>query len=156
MYTGDNSDQVQQAASKGVDILYDHILDEGLSCILDGTFTPFEIALRNVTRSLKRKRIVQVHYVYQDPLVAWGFVKKREIVEGRVVPRDAFVRKFFQAHENVRRIKKEFGDSVALFVVLKDFTAKEKQYHAFVTDLESIVTISYTESELYRKLSAMP
>lgn len=153
MYTGGNSDVVQKAASKGVDLLYDHSLDKKISCIVDATFTPFEVAHRNVQRSLKRRRTVQVHYVYQDPLVAWEFVKKREIVEGRYVPIEAFVNKFFQAHENVCRMKKEFGDHIDLFVVLKDFTAKERQYHAFVSDLESIVTLSYTEAGLRKKLS---
>lgn len=153
MYTGSNSDVVQKAASKGVDILYDHSLDEGMSCIIDATFTPFEVAHQNVQRSLKRGRTVQVHYVYQDPLVAWSFVKKREIVEGRYVPIEVFIAKFFQAHENVCRIKKEFGKQIDLFVVLKDFTAKERQYHAFVSDLESIVTLGYTEAGLWKKLS---
>jgi len=153
MHTGSNSDVVQKAASKGVDVLYDYSLDKKMSCIVDATFTPFEVAHCNVQRSLKRGRTVQVHYVYQDPLVAWRFVKKREIVEGRFVPIEAFIYKFFQAHENVCKIKKEFGDYIDLFVVLKDFTAKERQYHAFVSDLESIVTLGYTEIQLRKKLS---
>ena len=50
MYTGDNSDVVQKAASKGVDILYDHALHRGISLILDATFTPYMVAHQNVHR----------------------------------------------------------------------------------------------------------
>src|SRR3989344_7886187 len=76
MYTGSNSDVVQQAASRCVDFLYDYALKQGVSIVLDSTFTPFSVALQNVQRSLKRGRIVQLHYIYQDPIAAWAFVKK--------------------------------------------------------------------------------
>ena len=152
MYTGDNSDVVQQAASKGVDILYDHALRKGISIILDATFTPYTVVHQNVHRSLRRGRVVQVHYVYQDPLVAWQFTKDRELVEGRFVPKDVFVRKFFEAHENVRRIKEEYRHTVDLFVVLKDFSVQTKQFHAHVDDLQSIIKIPYNLRALTKKL----
>ena len=56
MYTGKNSDVVQQAASRGVDVLYDHALKKGMSLILDATYTPYKVAHQNVQRSLKRGR----------------------------------------------------------------------------------------------------
>ena len=45
-------------------------------------------------------------YVYQDPQVAWSFTKERELVEGRVVPKDTFINAFFQARENIEKVKK--------------------------------------------------
>ena len=57
-------------------------------------------------QQLGRGRTVQLHYIYQDPLAAWAFVKKREIVEGRCVPREAFIRKFFEAYENVAGVER--------------------------------------------------
>ena len=152
MYTGDNSDVVQKAASKGVDILYDHTLRKGISIILDATFTPYTVAHQNVYRSLRRGRVVQVHYVYQDPLVAWQFTKDRELVEGRFVPKNVFVMKFFEAYENVRRIKEEYRHTVDLFVVLKDFSVQTKQFHAHVDDLQSIIKIPYNLRALTKKL----
>lgn len=152
MYTGSNSDSVQQAASRGVDFLYDYALKQEISIMLDSTFTPFAIARQNVQRSLKRGRIVQLHYIYQDPLAAWAFVKKREIVEGRRVPRDAFIRKFFEAYENVGKIKREFGEQVELTVVVRDYRSQEKQFFAVAPSLESIIKIPYTERQLRKIL----
>lgn len=154
MYTGSNSDMVQQAASRGVDFLYEHALKRGMSVVLDSTFTPYTIALQNVQRSLKRGRLVQLHYVYQDPLVAWAFVKKREIVEGRHVPREAFIRKSFEAYENVDRIKREFGKHVELTVIIRNYRLQEKQFFPDVASLESIMKIPYTEKQLRKILPA--
>lgn len=154
MYTGSNSDMVQQAASRGVDFLYEHALKHHMSIVLDSTFTPYPIALQNVQRSLKRGRLVQLHYVYQDPIAAWAFVKKREIVEGRRVPREAFVHKTFEAYENVARIKREFGEQVELTVVVRDYRSQEKRFFAAVSSLESIIKIPYTERQLQKMLPA--
>lgn len=151
MYTGSNSDKVQQAASRGVDFLYDYALKQKISIVLDSTFTPYAIARQNVERSLKRGRTVQLHYIYQDPIAAWAFVKKREVVEGRRVPREAFIHKFFEAYENVGRIKQEFGNQVELTVVVRDYRSQEKQFFAIAPSLESIMKIPYTERQL-RKL----
>lgn len=152
MYVGDNSDVVQQAASRGVDYLYDYALSQQMSLVLDSTFTPYSIARQNIERSLKRGRIVQVHYVYQDPFVAWTFVKRREVVEGRYVPREAFIRKFFEAYENVGRIKQEFEDRVELTVVVRNYRSQEKQFFAVAPSLESIMKIPYTERQLRKIL----
>lgn len=152
VYTGSNSDMVQQAASRGVDFLYEHALKCGMSLLLDSTFTPYTIARQNVERSLRRGRTVQVHYVYQDPLIAWEFVKKREIVEGRRVPREAFIRKFFEAYENVGTIKRQFAENVELTVIIRDYQSQEKQLFAVVSSLESVVQITYTEKQLQKLL----
>ncbi|OGJ65040.1 hypothetical protein A3F36_01145 [Candidatus Peribacteria bacterium RIFCSPHIGHO2_12_FULL_55_11] len=154
MYTGSNSDKVQQAASRGVDFLYDYALKQEISIVLDSTFTPFSVALQNVQRSLKRGRIVQLHYIYQDPIAAWAFVKKREVVEGRRVPREAFIRKFFEAYENVGRIKQEFEQQVELTVVVRDYRSREKKFFAIAPSLESIMKIPYTEKQLQKILPA--
>ena len=47
--------------------------------IIDGTFA-YGNALENIERSLKYKRIVELWFVYQDPLKAWEFTKIREAV----------------------------------------------------------------------------
>lgn len=152
MYTGKNSDMVQQAASRGVDFLYEYALKKGMSLLLDSTFTPYTIARQNILRSLKRGRTVQLHYIYQDPLAAWAFVKKRELVEGRFVPKEAFVHKFFEAYDNVAHIKSEFGSDVELTVVMKDYRSHEKQLFSSVSALESILHIPYTQTQLQKLL----
>lgn len=93
-YNGHNSDVVQRAASTGVHKLYDYCLKQKLDAMIDGTFAKFEIAHRNIKRSLDRDRLVGIYYIYQDPLIAWEFTKKREKLEGRRVPRKVFIDAF--------------------------------------------------------------
>ena len=90
-YNGANSDVVQGAASIAVDILYSYTLKNKYNLLLDGTFAKFEIVYRNIERSINKNREVAIHYIYQDPLVAWRFTKKREKLEGRRVPKKVFV-----------------------------------------------------------------
>ncbi|HEY1645164.1 MAG TPA: zeta toxin family protein, partial [Candidatus Saccharimonadales bacterium] len=57
----------------------------------------------NVERSIAHERIIEIYYLYQDPIIAWGYVKKREQEQGRAVPIDAFVRSYEQSVINVQR-----------------------------------------------------
>ncbi|MFJ2320055.1 zeta toxin family protein [Pseudomonas sp. NPDC087817] len=50
---------------------------------MDGTLSNIEIARKNVQRCLDKGRFVQILYVYQDPRLAWSFVRAREEAEGR-------------------------------------------------------------------------
>ncbi|MDP3042897.1 MAG: zeta toxin family protein [bacterium] len=104
-YNGANSDVVQGAASIAVDILYSHALKNKYNLLLDGTFAKFDIVYRNVERSIDKNREVMICYIYQDPLVAWAFTKKREKLEGRMVPKKAFIEAFINARKNVIKIK---------------------------------------------------
>lgn len=119
-YTGSNSSEVQGAVSILVREIYERTLKNKQSVIFDGTFSKYEKALENVTRSLKRNRLVVIFYVYQDPLVAWQFTVAREKVEGRNIPRTAFIEHFIGAKETVGRIRDEFDDSVQIYLVRKN------------------------------------
>jgi hypothetical protein len=57
---------------------------------------------------LDKGRKVAIFYIYQDPLIAWKFTQIREKVEGRYIPKEAFIDAFFNAKENVEKMKKEF------------------------------------------------
>lgn len=83
-YSGTNAHVFQDAANKGVNILYDHALENSINCILDGTFAYADV-VQNIERSLKRARRVEIWFVYQDPKTAWAFTKAREVVESRRV-----------------------------------------------------------------------
>ena len=77
-YTGSNAYLFQPAVSILVAAIHDFALKKKQSFILDGTLSNFEIADENISRSLKRKRHVQILYVYLNPEKAWEFVRARE------------------------------------------------------------------------------
>ncbi len=154
LYTGKNSDVVQGAAVRGVEILYDHIIKTGKHTILDGTFVDLEKAQNNIERALKfeRKRTVEIWYVYQDPLLAWEFTKQREIIEGRRVPKRSFIQSFFKAKQNVEKIKADFGNQVALHVIKKDYKNAIEDSWLDVQSVDECFQISYSETTLVDKL----
>lgn len=152
-YDKKNSSDVQGASSLGVEKLYDYILKSKKSAILDGTFAYYKKVKENIERSLKYGRYVSIFYVYQDPLVAWEFTKAREAMEGRNVPKDVFVDALFQAKENVNKIKLEFGKSVHLNVIIKNFQNSTEETHLEVENVDQYVTINYSKSVLLDSLS---
>lgn len=85
-YTGSNSHLFHPGASVLVEKIHDLALKQGQSFILDGTLSHHERAERNIRRSLKKGRVVQILYVYQEPRLAWEVVVDREALEGRNIP----------------------------------------------------------------------
>ena len=96
---------MQGASALGVEKVYDYVLKKKLNVILDGTFADFAKARSNIERSIKRKRAVAIFYLYQDPLIAWEFTKKREKLEGRKVPLNVFIDSLFKSKANVIKLK---------------------------------------------------
>src|SRR3989338_4035351 len=131
-YVGANAHVFQKAANKGVNILYDYALENGINCIMDGTFA-YGNASENIHRSMKRKRLVQIWFVYQDPIKAWELTKVREQKELRRVSKDVFIRAFTKARENVVAVKTEFGVSVGLNLLVKDYTDDTEELHLNIT-----------------------
>lgn len=146
-YNGANSDVVQGAASIAVDILYSYTLKNKYNLLLDGTFAKFEIAYRNIERSINKNREVAIHYVYQDPLVAWEFTKKREKLEGRMVPKKIFIESFLNAKNNVVRIKDIFKDKIKVYLIIKDYSNNIKESY-FDVHIDSYLKIKYSERKL--------
>lgn len=147
-YTGSNSYVVQAAAAIGVEKLHDYVLDKKLHMVMDGTFSNLEKARSNIKRSLAKSRVVQIFYLYQDPLIAWEFTKKRESLEHRNIPKDAFIRGLFAAKKNVQQIKQEFSDKVVVNIVKKNFKENFEEVIRNVLSVEGTVIIGYTADEL--------
>lgn len=153
-YRGDNSDIVQSAAILGVEKLYDYTLKHNQNVIVDGTFASYEVAFKNVKRSIDKGRIVSIFYIYQDPIVAWGFAQKREKLEGRYIPKEAFIQAFFAARENVNRIKADFGDRVIISLIEKnkiDNSIIEK-FQINIDNIDNHIKKEYTINSLKSKL----
>ncbi len=148
-YNGKNSSVFQGAATVGVEKLFDHVIDHRQSVILDTTFTPYEKAKKNVERALGKGRSVLIIYVYQDPLQAWKFAKAREIVEGRVVPKESFIRQFLDAPKSVQGIIDQFGSAIQVDVMRKDIQkGSEQQYFQRVPTIEKVISTGYTKDDL--------
>jgi len=151
-YTGHNSDLVQRAASTGVHKLYDYCLKNKLDAMIDGTFANFEIAKRNIERSLSRDREVAVYYVYQDPLIAWDFTKKREKLEGRRVSREVFLKAFFDARANVDKIKSIYKDQIKLYLVFKNYSNNAHKFYPRIKNIDKYIQDNYTKQSLDKLL----
>jgi adenylylsulfate kinase-like enzyme len=124
-YTGSNSHLFQGAVSIVVEKIHDLVLKKRQSFILDGTFSKYEKAADNIRRSLRKERRVYIFYVYQTPRTAWRFTEAREQLEGRNIPKTAFIEEFCGAKATVKRVRSEFTDRIVLFLVKKDFDTSE-------------------------------
>lgn len=151
-FTGKNSYIVQAAAALGVEKLFDHVQDKKQNAVIDSTFAEFRIVHSNVKRALDKGRRVGIFYLYQDPLVAWEFTKKREVVEGRYVPKGIFIDSFFSAKDNVNKIKLEFGSSIELNLVIKNFENRVEKTQLNIDKVDSYLKFKYNKEDLYKAL----
>lgn len=146
-YTGPNAHIFQRAATKGVHLLYDYALERNLNVILDGTFA-YADGQKNIQRSLDHQRKVEIYFVYQDPLQAWDFTKKREEIECRKVSKQVFIDAFFKSRENVNLEKGRFGNQIELNLLIKDLAKDIEQLELNVLGVDSYLKKVYTRDEL--------
>ena len=151
-YNGHNSDIVQGASALGVEKIYDFVMKNNQNVIVDGTFANYKISQSNIKRSIKKNRIVGIFYIYQDPLIAWDFTRKRGKLEGRYVPKEMFIESFFAARENVKRIKLDFKGKVKIFLIKKDCTNGIEKAWFNVSDIDNHLKMEYTVKSLRLKL----
>ncbi|MBT3249286.1 MAG: AAA family ATPase [Candidatus Pacebacteria bacterium] len=151
-YTGDNSDEVQRAATLLFDKTFDYIQKKNINAIIDTTFASPR-AMQNVERSINRGRRVGIIYLYEDPIRAWEYTKKREKMEGRSVPKDIFINAYFSARQNVNKVKEKFGDRIELnlFEKYDDFNF-EKKAKFNIQSLDSHLKERYDRHDLEKKL----
>ncbi|MEI6345926.1 MAG: zeta toxin family protein [bacterium] len=147
-YDGKNSSLFIGATSIIADKIQDVALDNGQSFVFDGTLSKIEISKRNIRRSLDKKRFIQILYVYQDPLQAWNFVKARELKDGRMVPKNAFVEQYFLARENVNKLKQEFGPNLRVDLVVKDIDGTDFSYRENIDIIDNHIPEKYTKDTL--------
>lgn len=120
-YTGNNSHLFQGAISLIVEKIHDYVLHQKQSFVFDSTFSKYDKSVQNINRSLVKGRPVFIFYIYQKPEVAWKFTQARENIEGRNIPKAAFIKEFLAAKDVIDKVSKDFGDKVAIFFVKKDF-----------------------------------
>ena len=143
---------LQPAAAIGVEKLFDHVQDHAQNVVVDGTFANYEVALKDVKRALGKNRKIGIIYLHQDPAIAWDFTKKREKLEGRIVPKEMFIQAFLNSKENVHKIKKEFGNDVRLSLVIKDFENRVEKTLFNIDNVDSYLKVKYNPQTLRRIL----
>lgn len=152
-YEGDNSWLFQPAVSILVEKILDLAFKHHQSFLLDGTLTNPELAARNIDRSLNKGRLVQILYVYQDPLLAWKFVEAREKAEGRNIRQEDFIVQYFAAREVVNRLKGRFGKHVSVDLLIKNMDGSGQSYKANIDRIDNHVPEKYTPESLEKALS---
>jgi UDP-N-acetylglucosamine kinase len=149
-YTGGNSRLFQRGVNSIIERLHDLVLHQRQSFLLDGTLANTAVATRNVERSLQHNRFVTIIYVYQDPILAWDFVKAREITEGRNIPKSEFIRQLFAARETVLELKKRFRHLLPVDLIIKnnDGSNRRIELNADARTIDALVTVGYSASQL--------
>ncbi len=151
-YVGGNAFLFQGASSLGVEKIYDSVLKNKQNVILDGTMSNYSASLKNIQRSIRKNRKVGIFYIYQDPVLAWEFTKKREFLEGRNIPKDSFVESFFSAKDNVNKLKKIFDKEIKVFLVEKNFENGVKNIFADIENIDKYIKFRYSLKTLKKKL----
>lgn len=155
-YTGGNSHLFQGAVSLIIEKTHDHVLKNQQTFVLDGTFAKYDKAIENIRRSLKKERPVIIFYLYQRPEIAWRFTEAREEAEGRNIPKMAFIEQFFGARNTVKKIRKNFGREVVIFLVKKDFEKNIVENIVEITpggeSIDKYLQPGYTKDTLQRLL----
>ena len=100
----------------------------------------------------KRWNGVGIFYVYQDPLIAWEFTKIRERKEGRSVPKKAFIEAYFNAKNNVNKIKAEFGKKVTVELIIKDYKNGVEKVVFSIDKVDSFLKNEYNSKSLEKLL----
>lgn len=153
-YNGANSYLFQKGVSLIVERTLDCIFKNGQSFILDGTFSSYPVANKNIKRSLDRDRSVLILFVYQEPELAWRFVQARARLEGRRILPETFVEQFFGAQQVIAQIKHEYGNRIKVDVVIKNNDGTIQSYHENVQNVTDYLRLK-TSREALQEMVAL-
>ena len=153
-YEGDNSFLFQKGVSVLVEKIHDLALSQKQSFLLDGTLSNLHKSEQNIERSLKRGRMVQILYVYQDPRLAWEFVRARELDEGRRILPEHFIEQYFAARKNVNQLKNKYARQLSVDLLLKEVDNSHRAYKANIDVIDNHIPEKYTPSALEQALES--
>jgi len=154
-YNGRNSHLFQPAISILVSKILDLAHSQRQTFLLDGTLSNVKVARENIDRCIRKKRTVQILYVYQDPVMAWIFVQARESREGRSIPIERFVDQYYAARNVVNTLKVEFGADIKVDLLVKPYDGAERLYRAGIDKIDNHVEEKYDRAELERLLRSV-
>jgi predicted ABC-type ATPase len=151
-YQGYNSHLFHGAVSLIVEKVHDLALSNKQSFIFDGTLSNYKKAVDNIRRSLKKGRLVQIIYVYQEPFLAWDFTQRREKSEGRRILKEDFIAKFLDSRSTVNQLKETFKDKIILDLIIKDIDNSELKYEKNIKNVDDFIKNNYSLQELENQL----
>ena len=151
-YRGTNSHLFQKAVTKLVYKIHDAVLKKQISFLLDGTFSNEDVAKENIERSLKRNRPVFILFVYQSPRIAWYFIQKREIAEGRRIRQEDFAEKFCASREVVNKMKREFGTKITVRLICKNIDGGQKLFKKNVECIDDHISERYDRNQILNEI----
>ncbi len=151
-YDGTNAYLFQSAVSILVEEIHDLALKQSQSFILDGTLSNYSKAKENIERSLDKGRMVEILYVYQDPIQAWRFVLAREAAEGRRIMPEHFIDQYFAARDVVNRLKRKYEKSIHVDLLVKNIDNSHRLYKAGIDRIDSHIPEKYTAADIERLL----
>lgn len=146
-YDKTNASEMQRAAILGVNKLLDHVFDKDIDFLLDSTLSQYEYAKKDIEACVKHERQISITYIYQDPLVAWDFTKKREILEGRPIPKQFFILSFFSAIQTVSKLKREYP-AVQVTILKKNIEQGIEKADFNVDNVDKYLNLGYTAQSL--------
>ncbi|GEN41700.1 zeta toxin family protein [Pseudoalteromonas nigrifaciens] len=147
-YSGDNSYLFHRAVSFIVERTLDHAFKNKQSFLLDGTLASYDVAKKNIERSIRKGRQVLILFVYQKPELAWEFVEAREKLEGRRILPNIFIDQFFASQEVIRELKLNFGSQIQVDLLVKNNKGKTRFYHGNVQAIEHHLDEKFTREDL--------
>lgn len=149
-YNGHNASIIQSASAIGVEKIFDFVQKYNQNAFMDSTFSNYNKADSDVNRSLNKNRSVGIFYIYQDPIVAWEFTKKREFIDGRHVPKDVFIESFLNAISTCNRIKQKYSSKINLDLIIKNFENRLEKIQFNIENIDSYLEEEYNTSLLQK------
>lgn len=144
-----NAHIVQKATNSGLDILRNYCFNNNISFLHDGTFgNQYSTMRKLIKKSLKLDRVVQIFYIYFDPLTAWDFTRKREYLEGRNIKKENFIDQFFKSIDNVDRAKKDFDKNIMIHCVLKNKNNKVEKIRFNYSSVANFLKTEYSKNRI--------
>lgn len=148
-YNGKNSDIYKRGCIKGVEMLFDNCIKNNYHTVVDGTFSSINVVQKNIQSAININASIFIVYVYQDPLIAWGFTKIREKEEGRRIEKNMFIDSLFKSISNVNMIKKKYKENVEVWLVEKDITnTKTKNIKFNINNIDNYLKLKYNSKTL--------
>lgn len=158
-YKWSNAQEYQNAMSGVVNLVLKYCFQNDIKFILDGTFKSLVHAKRNIENCNRKKRKMEIYFIFQDPYISYYYTYLRELNEERNVPTDKFIECFYNSIKNIF-IVKEKNKLLKLYICEKDdnssnlFWKKEYNIYEEINDLTKFCNfykIGYNWSEFTNK-----
>ena len=117
-YSWNNSKNFQRWISWVIDKIVKYCFKNDIKFILDWTFKSLVHVKRNLENCKKKKRKVEIYFIYQNPYVSYYYTFLRELDQKRNIPVKGFVECFYNSIENIFYIKNKHS-SVKLYICEK-------------------------------------